>query len=757
MSYVIAVRALCEFTAKTGDLDLRFTPSPSGQEGITGHGIVTSKRGGHYQAEVALSGAYQELIVRGRADGFDPAAKQLEEIKTYRGCLEAIPNHHRQLHWAQAKIYGWLLCDQSGLPGLNVAVTYFNVDSAKETSFPGYFSAEQLWDFFKCQCTSFLAWARQELAHRSARDAALNTLRFPHAEFRAGQRDLAVAVYKSICKERKLLAQAPTGIGKTLATLFPALKAAATKQLDNIYFLTAKTTGRALAIQALATIQSSTAPQPLRVLELTARDKICEHPDKVCHGDSCPLAAGFYDRLPAARTAAVELRQLDKPGLKLVAAEHAICPYYLGQEMARWSDVIISDYNYFFDTSALLFGLMQAGEWRTAILVDEAHSLVERARSMYSAELDQRDFLALRTTAPCELKNALDRLHRQWRTLAAKQDCDYRVHNELPHALLAALQNAVATITDYLVDNPTWIDPALQSFYFDALHFCRLVESFESHSLFDSTRVTLKGRHRLRLCLRNVVPASFLKPRFDAAHAGILFSATLGPWSYYQKLLGLPGETAWVDIVTPFSSDQLAIQIADISTRFQHRSDSIAPITELIAEQFRRCPGNYLAFFNSFDYLERVARLLQERFGDIELWIQERRMDEKARTSFIDQFTPTSQGIGFAVLGGAFGEGIDLPGKRLIGAFVATLGLPPVNPVNEQIMRRTSEIFGAQLAYAYTYLIPGIRKVAQAGGRIVRTNLDEGTLYLIDDRFREHRIRQLLPTWWEIPQNILPG
>jgi len=752
MSYTIAVRALCEFTAKAGDLDLRFTPSPSSQEGIAGHAIVTSRRGDDYQTEVKLSGEYEDLIVRGRADGYNPTTNQLEEIKTYRGLVERIPDHHRQLHWAQAKIYGSLLCANLNLSGLTVGVTYFNVDTERETTFPEYFTAGQLHDFFHRECMVFLAWARQEIAHRSARDKALDALSFPLPEFRIGQRDLAKAAYLSICKEHTLLAQAPTGIGKTLATLFPALKAVARTQLDNIFFLTAKTTGRGLAFDALDTLASGMSAQGLRVLELTARDKLCEHPDKACHGDSCPLAAGFYDRLPAARAAAVARGRLDQAALRAVAAENSVCPYYLGQEMARWSDVIVGDYNYYFDSSALLFELVKASEWRTAILVDEAHSLVERARLMYTAELDQSDLLTLQRTAPAELKKTLNRLHRQWRALAIEQDCDYRVHSDPPHALLSALQHTVATVTDFLTEHPTPTDPALQNFYFNALHFCRLAESFDNHSFLDSTRYSAQGQPRLRFCLRNVVPASFLKPRFDAAHAAILFSATLEPRSFYQRLLGLPEQMTWIDVDTPFSTDQLTVHVANVSTRFQQRGDSIAPIVELIARQFRQRPGNYLAFFSSFDYLGRVAAEMQRQFGDIKVWTQERRMDEEQRAVFINRFTSGSQGIGFTVLGGVFSEGIDLPGQRLIGAFIVTLGIPQVNPVNEQMMQRTSEIFGSQVAYDYTYLIPGIRKVAQAGGRIVRTTQDEGILYLIDSRFREHRVRQLLPKWWGLPQ-----
>jgi DNA excision repair protein ERCC-2 len=750
VSYVVAVRALCEFTAKTGDLDLRFTPAPSAQEGIAGHGIVAARRGENYQAEVALSGNYRELTVRGRADGFDAGQNRLEEIKTYRGRLDAIPVHHRALHQAQAKMYGWLLCDQLNLAGVTVAVVYFNIDSEKETSFPEHFSAEELRRFFERQCDSFLEWARSEVVHRAERDLALAALRFPYAEFRSGQRDLAEAVYKSLCTARSLLAQAPTGVGKTLATLFPALKATAAKQLDRIFFLTAKTTGRALALDALHKLQPQDAPLPLRVLELTSRDKSCEHPDKACHGESCPLAAGFYDRLPAARAAAAAHGWLDRPALHEIAARHAVCPYYLGQEMARWCDVVVGDYNYFFDGSALLFGLTRANEWRAAVLVDEAHSLVERARSMYSAELDQGELSMLRRTAPEVLKTALNRVQRSWRALAAEQHDDYRVLDEPPRALLAALEKAVAAIGDFFADNPVINDADLQTFYFNALHFCRLAETFDEHSLFDCTLYLRKEKKKLRLCLRNVVPADFLRPRFETAHAAILFSATLNPWPFYQRMLGLPDQTPCLDVASPFDGSQLAVNIAAISTRFRRRDDSLAPIARLMARQFEQRPGNYLAFFSSFDYLERVAALFQAEYGAIDTWVQDRLMDERQRNAFIERFTPTSQGIGFAVLGGAFGEGIDLPGPRLIGAFVATLGLPPVNPVNEQLMRKAGEIFGARFAYDYTYLIPGIRKVAQAGGRIVRTIEDEGTLFLIDERFQQPRIKRLLPGWWKV-------
>lgn len=243
MSYSIAVRALCEFTAKVGDLDLRFTPSPTALEGIVGHRTVASRRSEGYQSEVALEGLYQTLKVKGRADGYDPAQNCLEEVKTYRGDLSKQPANHRQLHWAQAKVYGWLMCQKLGLAQINLALVYFDIVSEKETCLVEAFSAEELQVFFEHHCRLFLHWAEQEMAHREARNGAAQQLAFPHAGFRPGQRHLAESVFKAVSTGRCLMAQAPTGIGKTLGTLFPMLKALAPQQLDKVFFLTAKNAG----------------------------------------------------------------------------------------------------------------------------------------------------------------------------------------------------------------------------------------------------------------------------------------------------------------------------------------------------------------------------------------------------------------------------------------------------------------------------------------------------------------------------------
>lgn len=750
-AYTVAVRALCEFTAKAGDLDLRFTPTPTAQEGIAGHALVASRRNDSYEKEVSLSGVFGPLRVRGRADGYDPQQNQLEEIKTFRGDLARMPDNHRQLHWAQLKIYGHLLCQSRGLDAVRLALVYFDVGSQKETQITEPADAGSLRAFYELHCGRFLAWAEQEMAHREQRDAGLQAMRFPHAGFRPGQRQLAEAMYKASTRACSLLAQAPTGIGKTVGSLFPLLKASAEHKLDKVFFLAAKTSGRRMALDAVATIRATAPLLPLRTLELVARNTACEHPDKACHGESCPLARGFYDRLPAARSAALSASPpvLDKAAVREIALAHQVCPYYLGTELARWADVVVGDYNYYFDISAMLYSLTLQNDWKVSVLADEAHNMVSRARKMYSAELEHTGLRMLRKTAPEALKKPLDRVHRQWNTLEKEQDGEYQVYTALPEKFMAALQTAATAIGEYYAEHPAYVDEDLQRFYFDASGFMRLAESYGQHSLFDITVSGAGTRSNSVLCLRNIVPAPFLKPRFEAAHSTALFSATLSPWNYYCDTLGMPDNTAWVDVESPFIAEQLSVRVAGhISTRYQHRDRSLAPIAELMGEQYQRQPGNYLAFFSSFDYMEKAAALFAEKHPDVPVWLQTRRMDEAGREQFLARFSAASSGIGFAVLGGSFGEGIDLPGARLIGAFIATLGLPQLNPVNEQIRQRMDAIFGS--GYDYTYTYPGMQKIVQAAGRVIRTESDRGTVYLIDDRYARPEIQALLPSWWRI-------
>jgi DNA excision repair protein ERCC-2 len=739
MAYCVSVRALCAFTAKQGDLDRRFTPAPSAQQGMDGQAQAAARRGRAYRAELPLTTLHGELTIRGRADGYDAGAHRLDEFKTFRGDLNRMKFNHRVLHWAQLKSYGAMLCMREQCRHVTLALVYFDIESQQETVLTEHVDAQELLAWFAQSCDVFAAWAEGESRHRASREDSLRQLRFPHADFHAGQRVLAEAVYKAAHLGRCVLAQAPTGIGKTLGTLFPLLKAMGSGKLDKVLYLAAKSTGRALALSAVEQIRRASPGLRLRVLDLVAREKACVHPDRACHGDSCPLAKGFYDRLPGARAAALVAPVMDQAALRKVGDDHQVCPYYLSQEMARWADVVIGDYNYYFDDGGLLFQLQQENEWRIGLLVDEAHNLIERGRSMHTMELQQDALHRATLQAPPAVKRGLQRLARVWSDLCDAQTQPYAVLEQLPDPLLKALQQAVSRLTDLAVEQVDRLAPDLERFYFDAMRFCRLAENFAEHSLFD-----IEGTN---LTIRNVIPAPFIGRRLEAARCAVLFSATLSPPEFYRNMLGLPADALWLDVPTPFRAEQLEVRVVSrISTRWRQRAASRLPICSLIAHQYARQPGNYLAFVSSFEYLQGLFEMFADGWPDIPVWRQQPRMNETQRRDFIARFVAGGRGVGFAVLGGAFAEGVDLPGERLIGAFIATLGLPQFNPINEAMAQRLENVFGA--GRDYTYLYPGLQKVTQAAGRVIRSTEDRGSLHLIDDRYARSEVWRQLPGWW---------
>jgi Rad3-related DNA helicase len=355
------------------------------------------------------------------------------------------------------------------------------------------------------------------------------------------------------------------------------------------------------------------------------------------------------------------------------------------------------------------------------------------------------------------VRSALDKVNRSWNLLRNADTPDAPLE-ALPTAFLAALKQASTALESHLAEAaPGSADASLQQAYFEILAFQRLAESFGSHSVLELTDQSgAFGKPTTTVRIQNLIPAPFLKPRFAAARTVTLFSATLSPPRYYIDMLGLPDNTAWVDVESPFSADQLQVQVVSrISTRYPDRQRSAAPIARLIADQFAAQAGNYLAFFSSFDYLDLVAAEFQRLSPEIPMWAQARGMDEARRNAFLARFIPGGAGVGFAVLGGSFGEGIDLRGDRLVGAFVATLGLPQVNARNEQLKACLQGVFGS--GYDYTYLYPGIQKVVQAAGRVIRTQEDKGIVYLIDDRFARPAVRELLPAWWRITTAAAPS
>jgi Rad3-related DNA helicase len=742
--YPVSVKALCSFTAKRGDLDMRFTPAPSALDGIHGHQIVAARRGAHYNAEVSLTTQQGQLTVRGRADGFDSKAQRIDECKTFRGEFERIPGNRHSLHWAQVQTYGAQLCRRDGLDEVELALVYFDIDEQEETVFTERFSATQLEALFAERCEQFSAWARFEIERIEQRNASLRSLQFPF-EFHTGQRTLAEWVYRAAATSECLLAQAPTGIGKTLGTLFPMLKALGEGKLDKIFYLTAKGTGRALALDGVRHLDRAGAK--MRVLDLVARDKACANPGRQCNGDSCPLARGFYDRLSGARGAARALATMDQGSIRSVALEHHVCPYYLSQEMVRWADVVVADYNHYFDYGGLLHTMTLEDDWRVGVLVDEAHNLIDRGRDMYSITISEAACVAALAVAPTPVKTEIGALIRAIDGVVEAQEDTYAAFDELPRALVRTIKAVSVQLGEFATQQPNAVSATLLEFYFDTLQFCRLADNFAEHSLFDLQRSEETGA--ASVSIRSVIPGAYLRQRFADAECAVLFSATLSPASFYRDVLGLPKETAYLDAPSPFSSSQLQVHIAaDISTRYKNRLGTLAAIVDVMGHQYQRAPGNYMFFASSFEYLAQVWAMFTLKHRDVRCWTQQRSMNDKARSQFIAEFDKLEGGIAFAVLGGAFAEGIDLIGDRLVGAFIATIGLPQRNPINDAMAQRMETVFGS--GFNYVYLYPGMRKVVQAAGRVIRGRSDVGSVHLIDERYSHDEVLDLLPAWWSV-------
>ena len=749
----VSVKTLVEFAAKSGSLDRRFTPGPSALEGIEGHKRVVTRRSADYQPEVSLSLHYKDLLIRGRADGYQPATHCLEEIKTFYGDVERIPANHRALHWAQAKMYGWMLCQQQNASEITLALIYFHLGEQKEYRFEDTFSAVELQRYGEQLAEIYRHWQLQINERLRKLTDWIDLLAFPHGEFRPAQRQMAEAVYKAAAGGRVLLAQAPTGTGKTLAGLFPAIKSLNKTAVDKIFYLTAKTPGKQLALENIQLITSDSPNTPLRTLELTAKEKSCLEPDARCAGDSCVYALNFYDKLSAARSAAYQLPLLDKSSLAELAHEHQICPFYLSMEMSRWVDIVVADFNYFFDANAMLAGLTRQFGWHPYLLVDESHNLLERGRQMYSVALNRGDLLNAKRHAPQVVKKSLTQVNRLWldllKTLEPSTEKLTLLQNP-PEKLGLALTGFVNQYLEMLQqqpDHPVQQTP-VQEFFFNSLNYQAILDLVDDDYCIDMQSEKPKNEV---LTLRNLVPARLLAARLSLAHCACFFSATLQPAFFYRELLGLPENTVYIQVDSPFQAEQLVVKVThNLSTRYRDRSTALLPICRIVKQQLLIESGNYLVFLPSYEFLQQLeSELVSElQAMDIQILTQSRRMGEKDRDDFVKQFSQKNNLLGLAVLGGAFSEGIDLPGDALKGAFIATLGLPQFNPINEQ-MRQYLQL-RYQQGYNFTYLYPGLQKVVQAAGRVIRTKNDKGYLWLLDDRFAQPEVKRLLPDWWEI-------
>ena len=720
----LSVRELVEFLLRTGSIDSRFAGFDRANEGARIHRKLQKAAGEGYQAEVFLSETREvdgiPFTIEGRADGIfqsEDGVTVIDEIKTTAIPTDEIQEDGNPCHWAQGMVYGAIYAKQQGLPRLDVRLTYYQIDTDEIVRFPRHFTQEALDDFFSGLLRQVAPWARRQLDWDTRRAASLNALRFPFETYRPGQRALAGEIYRA-CKAggkggARLFCQAPTGIGKTMSALFPALKAMGEGHGEKLFYLTARNTTQAAAEDALARLRASAPELALRSVTLTAKEKACLCRDAegrpACLPELCPYANGYYDRLKTALSALLDGDSgcFDRTVLAETGRKFSVCPFELGLDLSEWCDVVIGDYNYLFDPVVKLRRFFDAsGDW--LFLIDEAHNLPDRARAMYSASFSKASLTeAKRSLGPGKsaLKTALRKADKAF--LEARRAVAELAprHGTLPaeaapaEAKQTSLLDAPEAETAFALPEPLFAE--------DGTVFFR------------------------------ELPAELLKP----------LQALTAP---LQDWLEQHPDARAVALESPFPPQHLGLYcLPSISTRYRDREASIRPLSDALAAMAKGKVGNYLAFFPSYAYLRQVYEDFTARYPDIPTLAQESGLDDAGRAAFLARFAPHPEKtlLGFGVLGGIFGEGVDLVGDRLIGCAIVGVGLPQVNP-RQEMLRRYYDAAPGGTGFDYAYRCPGMNKVLQAAGRVIRTSEDKGVVLLLDDRFARSEYTRLFPRHW---------
>jgi DNA excision repair protein ERCC-2 len=644
-----------------------------------------------------------------------------------------------------------MLARQGNLREVRIHLTYYQLDSQMEKTFERHFTAAELETFFHELITPYLVWFRKVRERQTQRDQSIQALDFPYDDYRPGQRDMAVAVYKAIRANDRLYIQAPTGVGKTIAALFPAVKAVGLGLADKIFYLTAKTPGRLVAEEALEDMRR--VGLQFKSVTLTAKEKICFCPPVNCDPDECVFARNYFGKV---KVALAEIDWHDafcRPVIEHIARDFEICPFEFSLDLALWVDCIICDYNYAFDPRVYLRRFFDFSSDPYVFLIDEAHNLPDRARSMYSTELDKKSVLALRRALKAHLPvlvkklSAINKILLEKRKACQADGLEALVEQEPPETLLKAVREFNQKAEDWLVLNrPSEFRQELLDFYFSCCNYLRTAEYFDT---FYVSYFERHGKADLKAKLFCLDPAPMLATPLERSQSTIFFSATLLPIGYYKKLLTGAVDHPQRTFRSPFPVENVRLLIHNrISTKYRQRVDSYAPIASAIETICGAQVGNYMVFFPSYAYMQAVLALVKEWLPEGQLLVQERGMTEEARETFLAQFSTDNPEtlIGFAVMGGIFGEGIDLVGERLIGAVVVGVGLPQVGLERDLIKGYFDGHNVSGFAYAYQY--PGFNRVLQATGRVIRTETDRGIIVLIDERFTHTRYRRLFPAHW---------
>lgn len=751
------VKDVVSYVYQQGDLNLEYFQANRAQYGTTAHQAIQKKyldEECEVYLEETINVDEHMIELSGRMDLLLQREGEwiIGEIKSTTRRLDLIEENDRPVHYAQAKVYAYLfLLKHPELTFITVRLIYCDLEGKLERAFNQVYTKEELKPFVEETVRIYLEWYFILRRSMQLKLKTAKTLMFPFGEFRAYQRELSGAVYQSVKQRKNLLLRAPTGIGKTMGTIFPSIKAL-TEAEQKIFYFTAKTMGRSVAEKAFD--QCLASGWHAKVTTITAKEKVCFMDEVKCDPTYCPYAKGYFDRINEATKDLFESEQLfNRERIEKYAQKHQVCPFEFSLAMASISDAIIGDYNYMFDPKAYLRRFFDEPSQHIA-LIDEAHNLYDRACQMYSASLNKEPIQELKRLFKDRhktLAKSLGNLNMkfiEYRHELEEEKTSDLFKREVDQSFLNRVQDTLERIEKYLYQEPdTEYKLQLTSLYFDLHHFLRISEFYHDTFRIRYERFGVDVRVSI-ICLN---PSLYLSERMEKVRGTILFSATLHPLDYYQTVLLNEEPCEKIFLPSPFEREHLELYVHyGISTKYKQREASLKSLIQAIYAVTKRSAGNYMVFFPSYQYLDLVYEAYRELIEDEQdLMKQEREMSEQDRDTFLQALKNDRQQtrVAFCVLGGVFSEGIDLVGDRLIGSVIVGVGLPQINPLTEQRRQHFEEVF--KKGYLYAYLYPGFNKVMQAVGRVIRTDEDRGVVMLIDERYQEPAYLSLFPYEWQ--------
>lgn len=753
----ISVRNLVEFIFREGDIDNRSSRAMSADammEGTRIHRKIQGSMGKEYQSEVPLSlvveGDLYELTVEGRADGIftEDGKCFVDEIK---GMYRKVELFEKPVfvHRAQAMCYAYIFALQNNMETIGIQMTYCNLETEQTKYFREEFSFEEIKKWFDDLMEEYGKWATFQCEMKNQRQASIKELDFPY-EYRPGQKKLVSDVYRTIMRQKLLFMQAPTGVGKTISTIFPAVKAVGEELADRIFYLTAKTITATVAKETFALLEKN--GYRAKTIQITAKEKLCPCDEMECNPVTCPYAKGHFDRVnDAVFDLLHRCEMIERDDILSQADRYTVCPFELCLDTASWCDNIICDYNYVFDPNVYLKRFFQEGiKGDYIFLIDEAHNMVERSRQMYSAQIYKEDFLTVKRIMKehsHSIEKALEKCNKI--LLGMKRECEnYTVYDTFGNMVFSFMR--LMTLLDEFLQKANEFPGKkdVMDFYFELRNFLNIYDLVDEHYVMYS-ELEADGRFMLKLFC--VDPSLNIQKRLDKGKSAVFFSATFLPVNYYKSLLSTKKDNYAIYADSTFDSKKRLLAMAtDVSTRYTRRSRSeYERIAGYINAVVTQKTGNYMVFFPSYKMMNDVADIYCEKYADeTELMLQKNNMSEAEREEFLDRFSEESDRtlVAFGIMGGIFGEGIDLKNDRLIGAIVVGTGLPQIS--NERTILKDYYDAENGCGFDYAFRYPGINKVLQAAGRVIRTTEDTGVILLLDERFWQREYDLLYPREW---------